>query len=253
MRPLIGTSWKMNLTATEADAWFDGFLPLAADIADRDLFVLPPFTAIWVARERLSGTAIAWGAQDVSPDEAGAHTGDVAASMLADLGCSIVEIGHSERRRDHGETPHLIARKARAVLRWGMRPLLCVGEMQTAPAEETLTFLLQDLEASLEGIAADELHRVIVAYEPWWAIGEGAVPADPTVVGQVHRAMAEWLGRRAGGDRGPVIYGGSVDIGAAPALLAEPGVEGLFVGRYALDAGNFARLATAGIGQEVAR
>lgn len=253
MRPLIGTSWKMNLTATEAGAWFDEFLPLAGAVTDRELFVLPPFTAIWVARERLAGTTIAWGAQDVSPDEAGAHTGDVAASMLADLGCTIVEIGHSERRRDHGETPDLIARKARAVLRWGMRPLLCVGEPRPAPVDETLTFLLRDMEASLEGVSADELQRVIVAYEPWWAIGQGAVAADPAMVGQVHRALAEWLGRRAGADPPPVIYGGSVDADAAPALLAEPGVEGLFVGRYALDARNFARLATAGIGQEVAR
>jgi triosephosphate isomerase len=252
MRPLIGTSWKMNLTASEAGVWFDAFLPLVADVTDRDLFVLPPFTAIWVARERLAGTGIAWGAQDVSPDEDGAHTGDVSASMLAELGCTIVEIGHSERRRDHGETPELIARKARAVMRWEMRPLICIGEPAPAPLDETVAFLLEDLARCLQGIPAETLHRAIVAYEPWWAIGEGAAPADAATVGQVHRALHGWLAGRSA-DRGPpVIYGGSVDARAAPALLAERGVDGLFVGRYALNATNFAGIAGAAIGQEVA-
>ena len=95
MRPLIGTSWKMNLTSSEADRWFRDFLPLVDRLGDRDLFVLPPFTAIWVARERLRETAIAWGAQDVDAEDAGAHTGDVSAPMLADLGCTFVEVGHS--------------------------------------------------------------------------------------------------------------------------------------------------------------
>jgi triosephosphate isomerase len=251
MRPLIGTSWKMNLTATEADAWFDAFLPLAVNLADRDLFVLPPFTAIWVARARLAGTSIAWGAQDVSPHQAGPHTGDVAAAMLADLGCTIVEVGHSERRRDHGETPELIGRKVRAVLANGMRPLICIGEPSPASVHETVDALLRDLATCLAGVDNGLLSRVIVAYEPWWAIGEGAAPADAATVGEVHRAIHGWLADRAARDVA-VLYGGSVDADAAPGLLREPGVDGLFVGRYALNPANFARIAAVAIGHEVA-
>ena len=248
MRPLIGTSWKMNLTASEADAWFTALLPLVAQLTDRDLFVLPPFTAIWTARERLSGTTIAWGAQDVHPADVGPHTGDVSAPMLADLGCTFVEIGHSERRRDHGEAPELLAAKVAAVLRWGMRPLLCVGEPTPMDAKAVERLLQADLDRCLAGVSPADVARVVVAYEPWWAIGEGAAPAEPALVGEVHRSMAGWLADRADGQAVPVIYGGSVDVDIAGRLLAEPGVNGLFVGRFALDPTNFARIATTPIG-----
>jgi len=248
MRPLIGTSWKMNLTASEADAWFTAVLPLVAHLADRDLFVLPPFTDIWVARERLQGTVIGWGAQDVHPAEGGAHTGDISAPMLADLGCRYVEIGHSERRRDHGETPDLLTAKIAAVLRWGMRPLLCTGEPAPMDTDDAVRLLLADLDRCLAGIAPADLTRLVVAYEPWWAIGDGAVAAVPEQVGTIHRSLAAWLEDRANGQAVPVIYGGSVGVDIASRLLAEPGVDGLFVGRYALDPVNFARIAATPIG-----
>ena len=248
MRPLIGTSWKMNLTASEADAWFTAVLPLVANLTDRDLFVLPPFTAIWVARERLAGTAVRWGAQDVHPADGGAHTGDVSAPMLADMGCTIVEIGHSERRRDHGESAELITAKIGAALRWGMRPLLCTGEPTPMDTDATVRLLLADLDRCLAGIDPADLPRLIVAYEPWWAIGEGAAPAEPAQVGEIHRSLAGWLAERTDGQPVPVIYGGSVDVDIAPRLLAQPGVDGLFVGRYALDPTNFARIAATPIG-----
>ena len=245
MTALIGTSWKMNLTPTEADAWFRAFLPLVADLADRELFVLPPFTAIPVAREWLRGTPIAWGAQDVHPDDAGPHTGDVSAPMLADLGCRFVEVGHSERRRDHGETPELIAAKVAASLRWGMSPILCVGETRDGPLGTVVPLVLDDLDACLAGVAPADVGRIVVAYEPAWAIGVGAVAAPADRVGAVQRLLAEWLVRRADGRPPRILYGGSVDEAAVGRLLAEPGVDGLFVGRYALDPERFARIARA--------
>jgi len=248
MRPLIGTNWKMNLTSSEADQWLRAFLPLVAELADRDLFVLPPYPALWVARERLRGTPVAWGAQDVHPVDSGAYTGEVSAPMLADLGCRYVMVGHAERRRLRGETPELIAAKAAAVLRWGMRPVLCVGEPSRGPADDTRELLLDNLARCVAGVDPEELPRVVVAYEPWWAMGEGAVAALPEEVGVVHRALAEWLSERSGGVAVPVIYGGSVDVDIAPRLLAQPGVDGLFVGRYALDPVNFARIAATPIG-----
>lgn len=247
MTTLIGTSWKMNLTSAEADGWFRSFVPLVAGLPGRELFVLPPFTAIWVARERLAGTGIAWGAQDVHPDEDGAHTGDVSARMLAELGCTFVEVGHWERRRDHGETPAAIAAKVAAVVRAGMRPIVCVGEPASGSIDAVIASVGDDLGRCLAQVGATDAGRVVVAYEPAWAIGAGAKAASADHVGTVQRALARWLARWAPGVRVPVIYGGSVDPASAPALLAEPGVDGLFVGRRALDPVELARIAWAGV------
>jgi triosephosphate isomerase len=244
MTPLIGTSWKMNLTSSQAAAWFDAFLPAVAGIDGSSIFVLPSYPAIWVARHQLTGTGIAWGAQDVHPADAGAHTGDVSAPMLADLGCTFVEVGHSERRREHGETAALVAAKVEAVVRHRMRPILCVGELRRVDEPVAIELVLADLERCLVDIEPDSLDRVVVAYEPVWAIGEGAAAAGSDHVGHVHRAIHEWFVARSSFGA-PVIYGGSVDEVAAAQLLAEPGVDGLFVGRRALDPLAFARIVCA--------
>ena len=244
MRPLIGTSWKMHFTATQAGAYLAALRPLVAEIADRDLFVLPPFAAIFVARDRLAGSNVAWGAQDVHPEDWGAHTGDVSAPMLADLDCRYVEVGHSERRRDHGETPDLIAAKVGAVLRWGMTPILCVGEAHHRGPVAALADVLPDLERCLAGVSADALHRIVIAYEPVWAIGEHATAAAPKEIRAVHVGIHAWLrGHAPGGETVRVIYGGSVDETVAPLVLGQPGVDGLFVGRRALDPAAFATIA----------
>ena len=201
------------------------------------------YPALFVARELLAGTGVAWGAQDVHPDDGGAHTGDVSARMLCDLGCRYVAVGHHERRRDHGERPALIAAKVAAVLRWSMTPIVCVGEEREAERAD-IDEVLPDLEACLAGVSADALGRIVVAYEPAWAIGEGAHPASPERVSAIHRGIHAWL-VEAGAPPGTarVIYGGSVDERVAPQILAEPGVDGLFVGRRALDPRFFAQIA----------
>ena len=243
MRPLIGTSWKMHLTATQAGAYLAALRPLVAGITDRDLFVLPPFPAIFVARDRLAGSNVAWGAQDVHPDDWGAHTGDVSAPMLADLGCRYVEVGHSERRRDHGETPDLIAAKVGAVLRWGMTPILCVGETRTRAGGGAGGGAAGPRAVSGTGVR-DAISGVVVAYEPVWAIGENATAAAPDEVRAVHDGIHAWLADSFdGGGAVRVIYGGSVDEAVAPAVLGQPGVDGLFVGRRALDPAAFATIA----------
>ena len=239
---LIGTSWKMNLNVAQADHWFTTFRPLAAEAAGTEFFVLPPFTVLWLARERLAGSGIAWGAQDVSPFADGAHTGDVSATMLADLGCRYVEVGHAERRRDHGETTATIAAKVEAVVRAGLDVVLCTGELDEAPVDAAIEAVLADIERCLGRIDSADLARVVIAYEPIWAIGEGRQPAPPDRVGQIQRAIAERLGALAG-VRPRIIYGGSVDPASAPRLLAEPGVDGLFIGRNGLDPLRFATIA----------
>jgi triosephosphate isomerase len=238
VRLLIGTSTKMNLTSSEAASYLEILRPRLADVPDRTLFVLLPFTAIWVARERLAGSAIGWGAQDVHPDDAGAHTGDVSAPMLADLGCTYVEVGHHERRRDYGETDELVARKVAAIQRWGMTAIVCIGEQQRLPMDG----VIRTLDRQLGHVGEFAPARLIVAYEPSWAIGVGATAAPTSWVRDIHAAIRDRLPAPAEASI-PVIYGGSVSPDTAEDLLAEPGVDGLFVGRQALDAAVFAAIA----------
>jgi triosephosphate isomerase len=242
-RPLIGTSWKMNLSPSEAGAWFAQAVPALSKLDDRDLFVLPPFTAIHVARDALCRTAIAWGAQDVHADDAGAHTGDVSAAMLADLGCHFVEVGHSERRRDHREGDALIAAKIGAIHRHGMIPLLCVGERSPGSVATALAVVTRQLRGALGALDADALGRAVVAYEPVWAIGVGAMAAPLHHIEAMHAGIHRWLARH-GAPSTRVLYGGSVDTANAAPIANLAGVDGLFVGRAALDPKTFIRIAS---------
>lgn len=237
--PLIGTSWKMNLTPSLAAAYCIALRALVADIEDRTLFVLPPFPAIPAARAALAGSNVAWGAQDVHPDGSGAHTGDVSAPMLADLGCTFVEVGHRERRRDHGEDDELIARKVAAVQRWGMTAILCIGET----SKTTIAAAVKHVSDQLLWAGEFDMARLVIAYEPAWAIGVGAESAPLDWVAGVHAAIQRRVQDLPGGRAVPVIYGGSVDASGAGPLLATPGVDGLFVGRHALTAEGFAEIA----------
>ena len=230
----------MNLTSSEATTYLESLVPLLDGLSDRQLFVLLPFPSLWVARRFLAATSIDWGAQDVHPDDAGAHTGDVSAPMLADLGCRWVEVGHHERRRDHGETDELIRAKVDAIQRWGMLALVCVGEDRRLPFDEVTAAL----DRQLALLPTADQSRFAIAYEPAWAIGVGSRPASPSWVRRVHAAIRALL--VAGNPEAssvPIIYGGSVGPRTAVAFLAEPGVDGLFVGRQALDPAVFAAIA----------
>jgi triosephosphate isomerase len=240
MKLLIGTSWKMNLTSSEALLYCKRLRPLVEDVTDRDLFVLPPHTAIWAAREKLAGSRVAWGAQDVHPAEAGAHTGDVSAPMLADLGCTYVEVGHSERRRDHLETDAYVSAQVESIQKWGMTAIVCVGEREPSRLEETVAAV----DPQLRALEAADPARLVVAYEPVWAIGVGARAANPGWIADVHSAIHERLRALLGADDPvPVIYGGSVNSANAARILALPAVNGLFIGRSALDPFELARIA----------
>src|SRR6476646_6447771 len=185
----------MNLTSSQAAAYFDALLPMVAHLTSCELFVLPPFTSIWVARDRLRDSNVAWGAQDVHADDSGAHTGDVSARMLADLGCTFVEVGHSERRRDHGDSDEQVALKVRQVLRHLMTPIICVGEPSPGSHESALAHVVPQARTGLSLVPEEDRARVVIAYEPVWAIGEGAAAADPLHIGAVHRGLRE-LGAR---------------------------------------------------------
>jgi len=194
-----------------------------------ELFVLPSAPSIDAVSSILRGTGIAWGAQHCHPDDSGAHTGDVSPAVLAELGCSYVEVGHAERRRDHAESDELIARTASAVLRNGMVPVLCLGETELTTAASAAEVVLAQVDAALADAPEG---RVVIAYEPVWAIG-APHPAPEAHIRAVVAAVREKLSVVEARRGSAVIYGGSANPGLLTRLSG--GVDGLFLGRFAHD------------------
>lgn len=222
----VGTSWKMTKTLAEARAFADVLAATSWDPAVQP-FVIPPATAIAAVAERLAGSPVLVGAQDAHWEDAGAWTGEVSVPQVADAGARLLEIGHSERRAHFAETDERVNLKVRAALRHGVLPLVCVGEdARQREAGEQLATVTAQVRAALHGVPDDA--AVLLAYEPVWAIGEGGTPATPDDVAPVVEAIAHEAGPRRA-----VLYGGSVSLDNAAALLEVPGIGGLFVGRAA--------------------
>ena len=212
------------------------------------VMVAPPFTALQSVAEALRGSAIELGAQNVNPEAGGAHTGEVTCAMLAVLGVSVVIVGHSERRHVYGEDDALIARKLRAVLDAGMEAVLCVGETLAERDGGTAEAVVaRQLHAALGTCTAADLQRVVVAYEPVWAIGTGrtASVADADAMHRAVRAAVAAIAGGAAAERLVVQYGGSVKPDNAAELLASSQVDGLLVGGASLEVDSFARIVAA--------
>lgn len=241
--PMIAGNWKMYRTAREAAQTIRTLRGLVADVTDVDVVVCPPFTALPAALEAASGSRIALGAQDCHWEKEGAFTGEVAVPMLADLGCSHVIVGHSERRQYFGETDATVDRKVEAVLAHGLTCIGCLGEMlQEREAGQTL----QVLERQLRGGFACHLHspRLVIAYEPVWAIGTGRT-ATPAQAQEAHGFLRGLVAAVAGADVAAgirILYGGSVKPDNIAALMAQPDVDGALVGGASLDPSSFARI-----------
>jgi triosephosphate isomerase len=231
----VGTSWKMNKTLAEARDYAARLVRADLHVpAEVELVLFPPFTALAVMQEVLGKASIRLGGQDVMWADAGAFTGEISPIMLKDVGCEFVEIGHSERRMLFGDTDERVNAKVIAVLRHGLHPLVCVGETaaeRTAgAAAETV---LRQARLAFAGVGPSDLARCRLAYEPVWAIGEGGTPARPETAAAIHAVLKDAF------QEVPVIYGGSVGPDNAAALAARPEVDGLFVGRAALQADGF--------------
>jgi triosephosphate isomerase len=239
---LVGTSWKMNKTLAEAIAYVDALVDLGVP-SSVEAFVLPAHTALAAVRDRLpQNCGIRLGAQNAHWAPEGAGTGEISMRMVRDAGATIVEIGHSERRAEFGETDEAVARKVAAALSHELTPLVCVGEPRSVrEAGEAEHFVEAQVRAALSRVVGADAGSVVFAYEPVWSIGEGGVPASPAevapVVVAIRRAMTENLT-----GEGRVLYGGSVDETNAADMLAGSGADGLFVGRAAWSAAGFARL-----------
>ncbi len=238
---LIAGNWKMNglqaeglaLARAVADA-IRGAPPLGAEA-----LICPPATLLASVGAAIAGTGLALGGQDCSPEAKGAFTGDVSAAMLADLGCRYVIVGHSERRQFRGETDAAVAKKAAAAQAAGLHAIVCVGERGDERARGAAqTIVLGQMAGSLP--ADIDPTRLVVAYEPVWAIGSGRTPT-PAEIAEIHGALRHWLGERFGsiGSGIRLLYGGSVTPANAAAILAVPAVDGSLVGGASLKASDF--------------
>jgi triosephosphate isomerase (TIM) len=248
-KPLVAGNWKMNLNHFEALALTQklAFTLTGKDFDAADVAVLPPFTALRSVQTLIDGDRLrlVYGAQDISPHEKGAYTGDVSGLMLAKLGCTYVVVGHSERRQYHGEDDALVNAKLKAALRFGITPILCVGEtLEIRQAGEQIPHTLAQLDGALARVPAEQVATLVVAYEPVWAIGTGEV-ATPEDAQEVCAAIRERVSavhgdEVAAGTR--ILYGGSVKAGNMAAIMAQPDIDGALVGGASLDAREFATI-----------
>jgi triosephosphate isomerase len=255
-RPLVAGNWKMHLTHLEAIGLVQ---KLAFTIPDTvldatEVVVLPPFTALRSVQTLVTGDKldVGFGAQDLSPYDSGAYTGDVSGVMLAALACQYVTVGHSERRALHGEDDAVVAAKAQAALRNGLVPIVCVGEgLEIRQAGEHVGYCTTQLDASLDGLTAEQVRAgadgaggIVIAYEPVWAIGTGEV-ATPEDAQEVCGALRARLAERFGPETAAsvrILYGGSVKAANTAGIMAGPDIDGALVGGASLDADEFAQI-----------
>jgi triosephosphate isomerase (TIM) len=246
---LIAGNWKMNLNHLEAIALVQkiAFSLPEKYFAKVEVAVLPPFTDLRSIQTLVDGDKLLlrYGAQDVSRYDSGAYTGEISGPMLAKLGCTYVVVGHSERREYHEETDELVNTKVKAALKHDVAPILCVGErLDVREAGGHVEHTTSQVIAGLKGLKADQVNRVVVAYEPVWAIGTGrvATPADAQeCCHAIREALAEKYGRAIADDV-RILYGGSVKSGNIADLVKQEDVDGALVGGASLDAEEFTKL-----------
>ena len=241
-RALIAGNWKLHMSVTESVALARALRDQVSPHAAASVAVAPVFTALSAVAEALSGSAIAVAAQNLYWEPQGAFTGEVSAPLLKDVGCSMAIIGHSERRQLFGETDEAVNRKVAAALAMDLTPILCVGEtLEERESQRTLPVVLGQLSAGLDGLEPALARRVVVAYEPVWAIGTGRT-ASPGDAQEVHAAIRGRLAETFSADVAavmPILYGGSVKPDNARDLMAQPDIDGALVGGASLSAESF--------------
>ena len=243
-RPLIAGNWKMHLTIGEAKslarAIMDGGIP-----ADRDVMLAPPCTAMAAVKKAVEGSPIFLGSQNNGWEEKGAFTGEISPVMLKDTGCSMAIIGHSERRHIFGETDELVNRRLSGALKYGLIPILCIGEtLEEREANQTFKVLEAQLRGGLTSVPSNEADRLVIAYEPVWAIGTGKTASEDQAQ-EVHafvRTLLEEMYEKNIASQIRILYGGSVKPDNVDALMSREDVDGALVGGAALQAESFIRI-----------
>ncbi|WP_072801885.1 triose-phosphate isomerase [Rhodococcoides yunnanense] len=254
-KPLIAGNWKMNLNHLEAISLVQKIaFSLPAKYFDKvDVTVIPPFTDIRSVQTLIEGDKLllTFGAQDLSAQESGAYTGEISGSMLAKLGCTFVVVGHSERRTLHSEDDATVLAKTKAALKHGLTPIVCIGEgLNIREAGEHVSYNVNQLRGSLAGLSAEDISKVVIAYEPVWAIGTGRV-ASAADAQEVCSAVREELKTLASAEVAAgvrVLYGGSVNAKNVGEIVGQSDVDGALVGGASLKADEFATLSAIAAG-----
>jgi triosephosphate isomerase (TIM) len=243
--PLLAANWKMYKTIAESVSFVETFQKQLGPLHDREVVIAPPFTALAAVRASVRQEGFRVAAQNCHYEEKGAFTGEISTSMLKDIGCEYVIIGHSERRHIFLETDDMVSRKVAAAYLSGLVPILCVGEkLDEREAGKTFEVIARQLDAVTQNLTGDEGARLVVAYEPVWAIGTGKT-ATPEQAQEAHafirdRCAASFEKRIANAVR--IVYGGSVKPDNVDALMAKADVDGLLVGGASLEVESFQRI-----------
>jgi len=243
--PVMAGNWKMYKTAAETCGFFEKFNPLVERSEHCEIVICPPFPNLTAAVAGAKGTRIAVGAQNMFWAKEGAFTGEVSGGMIRSQGCSHVIIGHSERRQYFGETNETVLKKTVAALEVGLTPIVCVGEtLEHREAGQTEPVLLDQCQNGTAGLTADQFARILIAYEPVWAIGTGKT-ATPEIAADAHRVIRDHARRAFGQEAAKqlrILYGGSVKPDNIRMLMAQPEIDGALVGGASLDAISFASI-----------
>lgn len=244
-KKVMAGNWKMHKTVGESVALVEQLREALAEVTGREILVCPPFTALYAVAQALQESNIKVGAQNLYPAEQGAYTGETSPKMILDVGCSHVILGHSERRQYFQESDQFVNEKLKVALEYGLKPVLCVGETLEQRGEgRQKTVVSFQVERGLQGIPAEAMKDVAVAYEPIWAIGTGHT-ATPQQADEMHATIRNNLSGLYGDAVAQdvcILYGGSVKPGNVDELMAQPEVDGALVGGASLDAESFVRI-----------
>ena len=249
-KPFIAGNWKMYKTIPEAVEMVKTLKEASSEQIEAELVVIPPMTTLSEVKKAIEGSQIKLGAQNMFWEDEGAFTGEVSAPMLKDAGCEYTVIGHSERRQYFGETDDTVNKKIKAALAHDLIPIMCIGEsLDEREKGKTIEKVEDQINAGLEGLGKDEISRLIIAYEPIWAIGTG-LTATPSQAEEVHIFIREKLAEKYGNETAScaiILYGGSVKPASTYELLKEKNINGALVGGASLEADSFIQIATEAI------
>jgi triosephosphate isomerase len=244
-KPIMAGNWKMYKTPAETTAFFEKFRPLTAETTHCEIVICPPFTDLAAAVEAAKGSDTHIGAQNIAWKKEGAFTGEISGPMIVASGATYAIVGHSERRQYFGETDETVLQRTRAALEFGLTPIVCVGErLEERESGNTEAVLVRQFQNGIAGLLDGEFSRIVIAYEPVWAIGTGKT-ATPEIAASAHRAIRGQVRARFGNDAAEavrILYGGSVKPDNVGTLMAQPEIDGALVGGASLDPVSFASI-----------